>query len=68
MADEPIVIEAGMPWWKKNVDEIAIGMTMGAVAIAAIYFLGEAGAAVATATVTGLAVYLKKDKSGNGDS
>jgi len=67
MADEPAVIEAGMPWWKKSVDEMVVAVVMGAVAIAAIFFLGEPGVPVAAVIGTGLSVYLKKDKSGNGE-
>ena len=64
------VIEAKMTWWQKNVDEMVVGIIIGLVAIAALYLLKDiegGGVAVATSAVTGLSVYLKKDKSGNGE-
>jgi len=56
-----------MPWWKKNVDEMIIGLVIGAIAVSAILFLqGDSGVAVATAAIAGLSVYLGKSKNGDG--
>jgi len=47
-----------LKWWEESVDEIAIGMCIGAVAVFAIVWLGEASTAIASAAVTALGVYL----------
>ena len=47
-----------MKWWEDSVDEIFIGAFVCVVAVCAIIFLGDKGAIVASAAVSGLCAYL----------
>jgi len=55
------------PWWKDNVDELLIGLGIGAVAAFAIIWLGEASVPIATSAITAMGVYLgARNKPGGG--
>jgi len=54
-----------LKWWQDSVDELGIGLAIGAVAVCAIIFIGSEGVSVATAAISAMGVYLGgKTKNG----
>ena len=47
-----------MKWWEDSVDELGVGLAIGAVAVFAIIYMGAGAAAIASSAITAMGMYL----------
>jgi len=47
-----------MKWWEDSVDELGVGLGIGAIAVFAIIYMGAAASTIASSAITAMGMYL----------